>query len=562
MSEITYAWAPITKSEEQSDGTLLVHGPAASSALDRDQQILAPDFLDRAMPDWFRSGANIREQHDAKKAVGVGVGLTKGDDGAHYVTARIVDPVAVQKVKHGVLRGFSVGIKNPRVVMGKAEAPNGLVTDGTVCELSVCDRPANSECVFSLAKADADGDLALVEDAQVVEKSDASTFGLLPELYERLAAPVKDALAALAGSGAVVSTDVSKADDAETPAPSVVVNVTVSAVEAALGKADLSTAGRKKAAASGAAMSDGSYPIDSKADLRKAIQAVGRGGADHDAIRAHIVQRAEALGLTSMIPDNWNKDGSMKDDAATKADEATAAKAEELLRDVRTLAPALAKADETGGDDETGDINGATAAIAAIAQLIISEAESLAQGNFDELCDIQLLCSAAEALKWFTAREEAEQQGGADMALADTVKADSAKTSAATEAAGEENNDEDGKPAVTKSEEPTLTKADVADLIKAAVAEANDAAEERITTLAADLAKAQQAIDEFRSTPVPGGPVLTRTQAQEGSARKSDADHLRAEARQYMAKADAVEDRDLREGYRDKARALLAKADA
>lgn len=64
---------------------------------------------------------------------------------------------------------------------------------------------------------------------------------------------------------------------------------------------------------------DPSYPIKSKSDLRKAIRAVGRGGADHDKIRKHIMDRATALGLTSMIPDNWNKDGSLKETAgATK----------------------------------------------------------------------------------------------------------------------------------------------------------------------------------------------------------------------------------------------------
>ncbi|MBX7464965.1 hypothetical protein K1Y80_02565 [Streptomyces sp. MAG02] len=74
---------------------------------------------------------------------------------------------------------------------------------------------------------------------------------------------------------------------------------------------------KQDALAKGQAMknADGepAYPIKSKADLRKAIRAVGRGGADHDDIRAHIIHRAKALGLTSMIPDTWNKDGSMKE---------------------------------------------------------------------------------------------------------------------------------------------------------------------------------------------------------------------------------------------------------
>lgn len=61
-----------------------------------------------------------------------------------------------------------------------------------------------------------------------------------------------------------------------------------------------------------------SYTIKNKSDLRKAIRAVGRGGADHDKIRAHIIGRARALGLSRMIPDNWNTDGSLKEAAGIR----------------------------------------------------------------------------------------------------------------------------------------------------------------------------------------------------------------------------------------------------
>lgn len=69
---------------------------------------------------------------------------------------------------------------------------------------------------------------------------------------------------------------------------------------------------RKAMAQSGQAMSDGSYPIKDAEDLQNAIHAVGRGNADHDAIRRHIMARAKALGLSADIPDNWNADGSLK----------------------------------------------------------------------------------------------------------------------------------------------------------------------------------------------------------------------------------------------------------
>lgn len=77
---------------------------------------------------------------------------------------------------------------------------------------------------------------------------------------------------------------------------------------------------RRQMAAKGQARPDGSYPVKNKADLRKAIRAVGRGGADHDDIRKHIIARADALGLSSLIPDNWNKDGSMKETTTRYSD--------------------------------------------------------------------------------------------------------------------------------------------------------------------------------------------------------------------------------------------------
>lgn len=48
-----------------------------------------------------------------------------------------------------------------------------------------------------------------------------------------------------------------------------------------------------------------SYPIADEQDLKNAIRAVGRGGADHDKIRAHIIRRAKALGKSDLIPADW-----------------------------------------------------------------------------------------------------------------------------------------------------------------------------------------------------------------------------------------------------------------
>lgn len=602
MTDVAYAWAPITKAEEQDDGTYMVYGPAASSHLDRDHQRLNEAWLDTAMPAWFAEGANVREQHDSKRAVGVGVGLVKGDgDSGHMLASRIVDPVACLKVKHGVLKGYSVGIKNPRVKLGKADAPGGEVVGGDIIEVSIVDRPCNPTTLFELAKADGtSGELAAVDGALVVEKTDAASFGIAEDVYDQLPDAVRTALTSLAAAGAAVSTQAVKTDEATVAiaSPSFLIKldgpaITPEMVEglvdarlAELEKANTSAAGRRKAAASGAAMPDGSYPIKTKADLRKAIKAVGRGGADHDKIRKHVMTRATALGLEAMVPTNWNSDGSLKDATKTDADPELVAKAEQVLRDVRSLAPSLTKADEGDGGDaatsdggeggETGDITGADEAIACIARLIISEAESLAQGNLNEACDIDLLLSAVRSLRWFKESEEYEAQMAASKS--DTADTGSADTSAegADHSAEEQQTADSGQQAADgdtqtsdtgdaskdDAESEAVTKADVAELVKAAVAEVTTASEERTKTLEAELAKANAAIEEFRAMPAPGGPALTRTAAQQATAKNSDADRMRQEAQTLMAKADQVSDRDLRDGYRDRAKALLAKADA
>jgi HK97 family phage prohead protease len=89
---------------------------------------------------------------------------------------------------------------------------------------------------------------------------------------------------------------------------------------------------RDDMAKSGQAMPDGSYPIRDAEDLTRAIRAVGRGGADHDAIRKHIMACAKKLNLSDQIPDNWNSDGSLNQQNAGPLVEWRRRKAEMLAK--------------------------------------------------------------------------------------------------------------------------------------------------------------------------------------------------------------------------------------
>lgn len=147
--ETTTAYAEIVKAERNADGDLVVVGKATGPDLDLDQQICDPEWLKSAMPAWMSSGGNIREQHSSI-AAGVATELEQRGD-SWMVTATVVDPVSARKVEKGVLKGFSIGIRSPRVVKDAA-APGGRIVGGTVCETSLVDRPANPTCMLVLAK--------------------------------------------------------------------------------------------------------------------------------------------------------------------------------------------------------------------------------------------------------------------------------------------------------------------------------------------------------------------------------------------------------------------------
>lgn len=52
-------------------------------------------------------------------------------------------------------------------------------------------------------------------------------------------------------------------------------------------------------------MSDGSYPIVTKQDLKNAIKAFGRTGTNKAETKKHIIKRAKVLGAIDLIPNNW-----------------------------------------------------------------------------------------------------------------------------------------------------------------------------------------------------------------------------------------------------------------
>ena len=163
--DMTSAFAQIIKQEKLEDGTLMVYGKATDDSVDIDQQICDAGWLGKAMPEWFKTGGNIREQH-SNIAAGVAKELDSKEDG-HYISALVVDPVSIKKVEAGVLKGFSIGIRAPRIVRDN-KAANGRIIDGQIVEVSLVDRPANPNAKLMLAKS-VDGEPELVQVEELIE---------------------------------------------------------------------------------------------------------------------------------------------------------------------------------------------------------------------------------------------------------------------------------------------------------------------------------------------------------------------------------------------------------
>ena len=161
-------YAEIAKMEAQDDGTVKVWGYASSEAVDSDGEIIAAEAMKAAIPDYMKFGA-VREMHGSN-AAGTAIEINVEDDGRTFFGAHIVDPVAVTKVKTGVYKGFSIGGS----VTARDELNKSQITGLKLTEISLVDRPANPDAVFTCYKADKpkDGEEAVDKDDEPADKAD------------------------------------------------------------------------------------------------------------------------------------------------------------------------------------------------------------------------------------------------------------------------------------------------------------------------------------------------------------------------------------------------------
>lgn len=71
-----------------------------------------------------------------------------------------------------------------------------------------------------------------------------------------------------------------------------------------IAKREFTSEKRDKLSGTGAALPDGSFPIENCGDVRNAVQAIGR-ASDPARAKAHTIRRAKSLGCTDALPDGW-----------------------------------------------------------------------------------------------------------------------------------------------------------------------------------------------------------------------------------------------------------------
>lgn len=157
-------YANIEKVEEQDDGTLKVWGYASSGAEDSDGETITPAAMKAALPDYMKFGA-VREMH---QSIAAGTAIEASVDettGKTMFGAHVVDPVAVKKVTTGTYKGFSIGGK----VTERDPLNKKIIKGLNLVEVSLVDRPANPDAVFTMYKAASTPEDDVVELAEMLD---------------------------------------------------------------------------------------------------------------------------------------------------------------------------------------------------------------------------------------------------------------------------------------------------------------------------------------------------------------------------------------------------------
>lgn len=273
-----------------------------------------------------KSLGNVRAMH-GNVVAGVLKELNFNDDDRQIeICAKIVDDAEWKKVLEGAYTGFSQGGSYAKTWKDPQD-PTVTIYTADPAEVSIVDNCCLAAAAFTLIRSDGatemrkfdtskiaakkveqrwtatDGFSSLSKDAVIVHQANidadelaAPALKAAAEIQDRLdkSAPMywdtEEFIEEHFEKGTII-----KVKDLKDPKP-----------EISLFKRDFSHEKRKELAQTGAAMSDGSYPIENGKDVENAVKDWARTGKD-SGVKAHIKERAKAVGAEDKLPDHFKE---------------------------------------------------------------------------------------------------------------------------------------------------------------------------------------------------------------------------------------------------------------
>lgn len=211
---------------------------------------------------------------------------------------------------------------------------------------------------------------------------------------------------------------------------------------------------------------------------------------------------------------------------------------------------ALKDVDKKGNVNEAPDISNAEAVLRLLATLIESEAREMGAGNWDEVCDIEMLSEAARTMKYFRCREQMSADGesiyksleSAVAGRAEELGVNNPMTEPASKETDVTNNDIPSTPPAPTNTPDAPVEKSTEELVAEAVSKAVAPFQETIKGLEDNLAA-------LRAMPnTAGAPVITAAKATASMDKSST-----AEAARYERLAKSVSDRELARYYAERA---------
>jgi hypothetical protein len=201
----------------------IVEGYVTDDKIDLDGHVIDKDGFRDAILDYLKWG-NIREQH------GEAVGTVTDAPEWNKLVAKIVDDSAWKKIKSGVYKGFSVGIRVLESVMEPVEKYTELHFDGlpqavinavkqygfvlrvtkmVLVEVSVVDRPANPRAMITAYKTLGTGEQTLPVAKEILTAQEEILRGhTMEDNINKQAEAVEQEIVPVEESAEIVASDV------------------------------------------------------------------------------------------------------------------------------------------------------------------------------------------------------------------------------------------------------------------------------------------------------------------------------------------------------------------